>query len=64
MPAAIENCAFQRAEGLKEQSLDQDLHQVLVVAVVPYYVPHIHSLCFAMTSVNMRIENPDAMHCT
>jgi hypothetical protein len=43
MPAVIENCAFQRVEGLEEQGLDQDLHQILVVAIVPYYVP-IHPL--------------------
>ena len=55
MPTVIENGAFQRAEGLEEQGLDQDLQQVLVVAIVPYYLPtHIH--CFVMMST--RIENP------
>ena len=39
MPAVIEDCAIQRFEGLEEQGLDQDLQQVLVVAV-PYSVPH------------------------
>ena len=54
MPAVIENCAFQRVEGLEEQGFDQDVQQVLAVTVVPYmYLTH--PLCFAMTS--MRIEN-------
>ena len=39
VPAVIENRAVQRVEGLEEQGLDQDLQQVLIVAV-PYYVPH------------------------
>ena len=43
MPTVIENCAVQCPEGLEEQGLDQDLHQVLVVAV-PYYVPHTSTL--------------------
>ena len=57
MPTAIENCAFQRVEGIEEQGLDQDLQQILVVVVVSYYVPsHTLHTVFAMTS--MRIENP------
>ena len=57
MPTVIENCAFQRFEGGEEQGLDQDLQQILAVAVVSYYVPsHTHPHFFAMTS--MRIENP------
>ena len=39
VPAVIKNRAIQRVEGLEEQGLDQNLRQVLTIAV-PYYVPH------------------------
>jgi len=61
MPTAIENRAFQRVEGLEKQGLDQDLQQVLAIAVVPYYVPT-HSLCFDMMS--MQIENTHDARCS
>ena len=47
MPTAIKNCSIQRAKGLEEQGLDQDLQQVLAVAIF-YTVYPIHPLCFAM----------------
>ena len=44
MPTVIENGSIQRVKGLEEQGLDQDLQQVLAVAVFPYYVPHTFTL--------------------
>ena len=44
MPTVIENCSIQRVEGLEEQGLDQDLHQVLAVPFLSYYVPHTSTL--------------------
>jgi hypothetical protein len=44
MPAVIEDCSIQCVKGFEEQGFDQDLQQVLAVAVIPYYVPHTSTL--------------------